>query len=42
LKYLLSVYNKLDDLDEDEKMEVENKLVYIFIIRDAAKGKKDN
>lgn len=42
LKYLLSIYNKYDALSDDEKMDVEDKLVIVFINRSSLEENKDN
>lgn len=41
LLYLVSVYDKFDSLSEDEKVDVENKLVGIFINRTSIERRKD-
>lgn len=37
LSYLFNVHNNIDGLDDDEKMDVENKLVEVSIYRDSLK-----
>jgi hypothetical protein len=41
LQYLLSVHDNLNNLSTDEKIDVGNKLTYIFINRDSMKEKAD-